>query len=428
MVKHLAPRRSGAGAGPGNLTCATTRAACCTAPWACRRLPAEDALVVSTDGRTEDAKREYRAIQADYLRGTATTSCAACRPNARRADGGAGQRGSASASRSSPARCRITSAPGSSSARRPSARGSVQTILPLNNNTAIKLTTARYYTPSGRSIQARASRPTSSSRRPPTVRLPRARGRSAGASRERQGRRGRENRPLPARSGRRAGRRNPAETARFELAGDNDHQLKQAIRLLKGEDIAHAINPAVEAEAAKIPAAGAAAACGGRKVSRESGRGTIMRGHCLQAGGPASRPARADGADIQEASRDPLQAAPAWQVERAWKGLAATAQGPAARAHRRSAGHRGALLVLDYSPRVARGPRARPALRWRIRSTSSWCGHSCISARRPSATTCVADERLIKQSNEVYIQAWDHHVHGDHDDTPLELREQAIGR
>jgi carboxyl-terminal processing protease len=34
-------------------------------------------------------------------------------------------------------------------------KGSVQTILPLGNNTAIKLTTARYYTPSGRSIQAK---------------------------------------------------------------------------------------------------------------------------------------------------------------------------------------------------------------------------------------------------------------------------------
>lgn len=33
-------------------------------------------------------------------------------------------------------------------------KGSVQTVLPLGNNTAIKLTTARYYTPSGRSIQA----------------------------------------------------------------------------------------------------------------------------------------------------------------------------------------------------------------------------------------------------------------------------------
>jgi len=33
-------------------------------------------------------------------------------------------------------------------------KGSVQTILPLTDDTALKLTTARYYTPSGRSIQA----------------------------------------------------------------------------------------------------------------------------------------------------------------------------------------------------------------------------------------------------------------------------------
>jgi carboxyl-terminal processing protease len=38
-------------------------------------------------------------------------------------------------------------------------KGSVQTILPLNNNAALKLTTARYYTPSGRSIQAEGIEP-----------------------------------------------------------------------------------------------------------------------------------------------------------------------------------------------------------------------------------------------------------------------------
>jgi len=32
-------------------------------------------------------------------------------------------------------------------------------------------------------------------------------------------------------------------------------------------------------------------------------------------------------------------------------------------------------------------------------------------------------ERLIKKSNEVYVQAWEHHLHGDHDDTPAELRD-----
>jgi len=38
-------------------------------------------------------------------------------------------------------------------------KGSVQTILPLGENGALKLTTARYYTPSGRSIQARGIEP-----------------------------------------------------------------------------------------------------------------------------------------------------------------------------------------------------------------------------------------------------------------------------
>ncbi len=38
-------------------------------------------------------------------------------------------------------------------------KGSVQTILPLGDNGALKLTTARYYTPSGRSIQARGIEP-----------------------------------------------------------------------------------------------------------------------------------------------------------------------------------------------------------------------------------------------------------------------------
>lgn len=38
-------------------------------------------------------------------------------------------------------------------------KGSVQTVVPLGNNTAIKLTTARYYTPSGRTIQAEGIEP-----------------------------------------------------------------------------------------------------------------------------------------------------------------------------------------------------------------------------------------------------------------------------
>jgi carboxyl-terminal processing protease len=38
-------------------------------------------------------------------------------------------------------------------------KGSVQTILPMTNGTAVKLTTARYFTPTGRSIQAEGINP-----------------------------------------------------------------------------------------------------------------------------------------------------------------------------------------------------------------------------------------------------------------------------
>ena len=38
-------------------------------------------------------------------------------------------------------------------------KGSVQTIIPLGGNGAMRLTTARYYTPSGRSIQAKGIEP-----------------------------------------------------------------------------------------------------------------------------------------------------------------------------------------------------------------------------------------------------------------------------
>jgi carboxyl-terminal processing protease len=60
-------------------------------------------------------------------------------------------------------------------------KGSVQTIMPVQGEGAMRLTTARYYTPSGRSIQALASRPTSSWSRRPSRRRGRRGGRGGGA-------------------------------------------------------------------------------------------------------------------------------------------------------------------------------------------------------------------------------------------------------
>jgi carboxyl-terminal processing protease len=119
----------------------------------------QNTLVVSTDGRTEDSQRKLVAGPEDYLRGREKdylkdlNTIAKSVPMVVVVNGG-----SASASEivagalQDHGRAKVLGT-------QTFGKGSVQTILPLNNNTAIKLTTARYYTPKGRSIQAKGIEP-----------------------------------------------------------------------------------------------------------------------------------------------------------------------------------------------------------------------------------------------------------------------------
>ncbi len=121
----------------------------------------KDVLVVYTDGRTEDAKMKLNASAEHYVRGGRNKedflrnmpAGAKTVPMVVLVNGG-----SASASEivagalQDHERAVIMG-------QQTFGKGSVQTILPLGNSTAIKLTTARYYTPKGRSIQAKGITP-----------------------------------------------------------------------------------------------------------------------------------------------------------------------------------------------------------------------------------------------------------------------------
>lgn len=110
-------------------------------------------------------------------------------------------------------------------------KGSVQTVLPLNNERALKLTTALYYTPSGSSIQAQGITP--------DIEVPRAKvtpESDSGNYREADlaGHLGNGNGGADRPSG---------SKTKVSRPQDDDYQLSQALNLLKGLNITRSEQP-----------------------------------------------------------------------------------------------------------------------------------------------------------------------------------------
>jgi len=115
-------------------------------------------------------------------------------------------------------------------------KGSVQTIMPLGNNTAIKLTTARYYTPSGRSIQAKGITPDLIVEEPGATLA--ARVREADLQRHLDNSKDKEAKPAqPAKPVATPAAATSEPPKPIELGSKDDFQLMQSLAFLKGEPL-----------------------------------------------------------------------------------------------------------------------------------------------------------------------------------------------
>ena len=108
-------------------------------------------------------------------------------------------------------------------------KGSVQTILPMANEVALKLTTARYFTPSGRSIQAAGIEPDIIIE---NFRVDGVAGASIGQIKEAD-LSGHLDDGRDDADAKQAGGKDPAESAEPSLA-ETDYQLYEALNVLKG--------------------------------------------------------------------------------------------------------------------------------------------------------------------------------------------------
>jgi carboxyl-terminal processing protease len=203
----------------------------------------KDSLVVYTEGRTEDAKMRLTANPENYLRNNGEGDYLKAIPDSFKTIPMVVlvNAGSASASE-------IVAGALQDHKRavimgvQTFGKGSVQTVLPLGNGTGIKLTTARYYTPGGRSIQAKGIVPDI------VVDDPASAGRDSGIFRLREADLDKHlinDKPSDDKS-RNAGKstlsppdtkEDSARVAPAAFGSKDDYQLNQALNLLKGIQI-----------------------------------------------------------------------------------------------------------------------------------------------------------------------------------------------
>nr|SPS06686.1 Carboxy-terminal-processing protease [Candidatus Nitrotoga fabula] len=210
----------------------------------------KDALVVYTEGRNAEAKMRLSAIPDDYLRGNEKDYLKSLPPAVKSVpmivlvNGGSASASEIVAGALQDHKRAIIMG------TQTFGKGSVQSVLQLGNNTAIKLTTARYFTPNGRSIQAKGIVPDIIVEDPATMDQDQTfRMREADLERHLTNSQEQDTKtdgstkpaiPAPVAPVKPAPKREEGEAAKpklLEYGSKEDYQLQQALNLLKGVNI-----------------------------------------------------------------------------------------------------------------------------------------------------------------------------------------------